>query len=600
MPPPDTSGSAGRFSSTVTFQPGPHSAEALDGALRLANPFSYTNEASHVLFNSPFLRLPDLSVLRPPRIESYETPSPLEPAVQDWLNNRAPRLIPSRHRTFTPVPLGLVDYFNSNIHLPQVSMLIASHQCHNEDAAAEARRHKRNFSPTAFLRIIPADTVMSGNRPPDIPSTSPTPEPRPISFHHPSQTSKHPQGQHNLPTRRRLRPLVHNTLLLQVLALTPNDPAYPVKAALPQIDPLDCPSFLTAPDPWDPPPFQLIVPAVGLVIKVKVLTKVHLKAKTNFPPIGHLSTLVPLKALPRTLLGPPLEAPPRVPIKASLLAKVSTHLPYTHLLPTPHLMVIHKTSLQTHLTPISLPSLPLLPVWAYCPAGSQDPLPPSIPGLVIPLTRIPPFTTRRCHPFSSFLLTLFPLHPGSLLLVMISRLLFMLTLLISIFFLPLSSYLPSSLRGQPGHIVRLVALTPVAPGSPSPSRYRSFFPIYFLSLLQPSPSASPLLCLCCLSRCLPKVAWPNVAAPFVDITQSGCLPPCQTPLAVRRLSSSAITARCYYEPPTILVPPMLVEAVDHFARYCLLALSSLLQVWFSPSQARYSSLWCLFVVFLFH
>ena len=33
VPPPDTSGSARRFSSTVTFQQGPHSAEALDGAL---------------------------------------------------------------------------------------------------------------------------------------------------------------------------------------------------------------------------------------------------------------------------------------------------------------------------------------------------------------------------------------------------------------------------------------------------------------------------------------------------------------------------------------------------------------------------------------
>ena len=99
--------------------------------------------------------------------------------------------------------------------------------------------------------------------------------------------------------------------------------------------------------------------------------------------------------------------------------------------------------------------------------------------------------------------------------------------------------LSASLRGQPGHIVRLVALTSFAPGSPSPSRYRSFFPIYFLPLLQPSPSACPLLRPRCLSRCLPKVAWPNAAAPFVDITQSGCLPPCQTPLAVRRLRSSA-------------------------------------------------------------
>ena len=176
VPPPDTSGSVRRFSSTVTFRQGPHSAEALDGALRLATSFSYNNDASHVLFNSPFLRLPDLSVLRPPRIDSYETPSPPEHAVQEWLNNRAPRLIPSRYREYSPVPLGLVDYFNSNIHLPQVGMLIATHQCNNEDATAEARKHKRDFAPTAFLRIIPAGTVMSGNRLPDLPSASPTPE----------------------------------------------------------------------------------------------------------------------------------------------------------------------------------------------------------------------------------------------------------------------------------------------------------------------------------------------------------------------------------------------------------------------------------------
>ena len=174
-------------------------------------------------------------------------------------------------------------------------MLISTHQCHNEDATAEARKHKRDFSPTAFLRIIPADTVMSGNRLPDIPSTSPTPEtlPRtalaPISL--PSSLpdlSNRPQGQHNLPTRRRLRPLVHNTLLLQVLALTPKRPRIPSKGSAPSGRPLwiHVPSFLTTPDPWDPPPLPLIVPAVVRIIKVKVLIKVHLKAKTNFPPIG--------------------------------------------------------------------------------------------------------------------------------------------------------------------------------------------------------------------------------------------------------------------------------------------------------------------------
>ena len=288
VPPPDTSGSARRFSSTVTFQQGPHSAEALDGALRLATPFSYTNDASHVLFNSPFLRLPDLSVLRPPRIDSYETPTPPEPAVQDWLNNRAPRLIPSRHRAYTPVPLGLVDYFNTNIHLPQVAMLIATHQCHNEEATAEARRHKRDFSPTAFLRITPADTVMSGNRLPDPPSTSPTPETLPRTALAPDLPNR-PQYQHNLLTRRSLRPLVHNTLLLQAHALTPNDPASPAKAAPPQVATLDtCPSFLTTLDLLDLLLLPLIVPAVVRIIKAKVLIKVPLKVKINFLPTGHL------------------------------------------------------------------------------------------------------------------------------------------------------------------------------------------------------------------------------------------------------------------------------------------------------------------------
>ena len=57
-------------------------------------------------------------------------------------------------------------------------------------------------------------------------------------------------------------------------------------------------------------------------------------------------------------------------------------------------------------------------------------------------------------------------------------------------------------------------------------------PLYSLPLLPPFSSASPLLGLHCLSRCLPKVALPNVAAPFVAITQSGRLPPCRELLAL--------------------------------------------------------------------
>ena len=69
----------------------------------------------------------------------------------------------------------------------------------------------------------------------------------------------------------------------------------------------------------------------------------------------------------------------------------------------------------------------------------------------------------------------------------------------------------------------------------SPLSPPSFFSIYFLPLLPPFSSASPLLRPYCLSRCLPKVARPNVAAPFVAIAQSGRLPPCRAPLAWCRL-----------------------------------------------------------------
>ena len=96
--------------------------------------------------------------------------------------------------------------------------------------------------------------------------------------------------------------------------------------------------------------------------------------------------------------------------------------------------------------------------------------------------------------------------------------------------------LPTSLRGQPGHIVRLATLTSLCPRFLcSPLSPPSFFSIYFLPLLPPFSSASPLLRPYCLSRCLPKVARPNVAAPFVAIAQSGRLPPCRAPLAWCRL-----------------------------------------------------------------
>ena len=116
------------------------------------------------------------SVLRPPRIDPQEDPAPPEHAVVQWLHNRAPRLIPTRYRQYHPVPRGLVDFFNSNIHLVQVATLIHTHLCSDEAATAEARSHKRDFTAHVFLRLTPPGTSAIGSRLPDFPSASPTPE----------------------------------------------------------------------------------------------------------------------------------------------------------------------------------------------------------------------------------------------------------------------------------------------------------------------------------------------------------------------------------------------------------------------------------------
>ena len=276
VPAPDPSGSARRFSSTVTFQQGPHSAEALEGALRLASPFSYGNEASHVLFNCPFLRLPDLSTLRPgPRIESYETPTPPEAAVIDWLIiahlvSSPPGIV---HKSQSL--LGLLIISTPTFTFLRWPMLIGSHQCHNEAATAEARKHKRNYSPTDFLRVIPADTVMSGNLLPH-PSqvlhlrTYHVPPLPPLNLISTHDLLKHPPS-HNLPPHHTWRQPDHNTFPLQAHVLTRNDLAYPGTDSAPQLATLaPCPLLSTAPDLWDLLPLPPTAPTVALTPKEKM------------------------------------------------------------------------------------------------------------------------------------------------------------------------------------------------------------------------------------------------------------------------------------------------------------------------------------------
>ena len=90
MPRPAAHSGELRFSSATTLRQGPHSAEAMEGALRLAAPFSYAQDATHILYNSPFLRLPHISaIIDPPRLPPLDPPHPPEPCIQEWLNNGA-------------------------------------------------------------------------------------------------------------------------------------------------------------------------------------------------------------------------------------------------------------------------------------------------------------------------------------------------------------------------------------------------------------------------------------------------------------------------------------------------------------------------------
>ena len=168
--------------------------------------------------------------------------------VQAWLRcacqKRGGSGESTRYRQYHPVPLGLVDFFNSNIHLVQVATLIETHQCNYEDATAEARKHKRDNVPHAFLRVTPTGTVMPGSRLPDLPSASPTPETLP-----PTALAPPP----SLPAPRPAPLLVPNTPLLLPLALTPNVPEYLAKAP-PQVATLDiCPILQTTLALWSLP-----------------------------------------------------------------------------------------------------------------------------------------------------------------------------------------------------------------------------------------------------------------------------------------------------------------------------------------------------------
>ena len=258
---------------------------------------------------------------------------------------------------------------------------------------------------------------------------------------------------------------------------------------------------------------------------------------------------------------------PKLLIRASLTAKVLLLLQYLHLPPTPPLLVVHKISLPTSFTPHTL---------VCCQPGHTVRF-----AVWLPLF-FPPLSIRY-----GFVSTTFQLAPSLPLLFALSFLIrgFLLSPSISshilLWFRPASLHLSClfsdlsipPFSGQPGHTVRLAnflllyALLYALAFLSSPA----LLPLPALPLLLPSLSFLLLLSqpLTRLKRCLPKVALPNVATPYVAMTQSGRLSPCRElcaltpPMILKRLHAAFPMCRlqswcqlccwmprttCYYTP----------------------------------------------------
>ena len=142
LPPPTKDPSARRFSSTPAFRQGPRSHEALEGAVRVAAPFSYNNEASVHLTDSHFLKLPDCD----PCLGSLHrnvNPAPPDAATCAWLRLGALRLSQRDEGDKSSVPLGLLAFFGSDISHKHVTELIRSHSTTDQDTVNRMRAEHR-------------------------------------------------------------------------------------------------------------------------------------------------------------------------------------------------------------------------------------------------------------------------------------------------------------------------------------------------------------------------------------------------------------------------------------------------------------------------
>ena len=142
LPPPTKDPSARRFSSTLAFRQGPRSNEALEGAIRVAAPFTYNSEASVYLTDSHFLKLSDFDRYLG-GLHRNVNPAPPDAATCAWLRSGALRLSQRDEGDKSSISLGLLAFFGSDISHKHVTELIRSHNTTNQDAISRMRAEHR-------------------------------------------------------------------------------------------------------------------------------------------------------------------------------------------------------------------------------------------------------------------------------------------------------------------------------------------------------------------------------------------------------------------------------------------------------------------------
>lgn len=97
----------------------------------------------------------------------------------------------------SPVPQAIVDFFHSDIHLPQVATLIHQHLCEDVTAISEARKNKRSFTATIFPRQPPSALPVAGCSTPNAPTVVPPPDSLPSTALAPHQSTIPPDPAFN-------------------------------------------------------------------------------------------------------------------------------------------------------------------------------------------------------------------------------------------------------------------------------------------------------------------------------------------------------------------------------------------------------------------